>query len=112
MEGEINLEEKRKLYLENFSLGHLGKDFTSKVALISLIGYVVYNVRKKRPTITYLEVIKSLSRDANLTPEFINTLAIVCEDFCYGCSEFPTFDIENKQIPAKIREILLSWNPF
>lgn len=107
-----DFREKRSLYIENFSLGHLGKDFTTKVALISLIGYITKKMQKKKATITYLDVVKSLAKGIDIDEDFLYTLAIVCEDFSYGCNEFQTFGLDDKQIPSKIREILSTWNPF
>ena len=36
----------------------------------------------------------------------------MCEDFAYGCKEFPTFGIKDKDIPLKIKEILKTYLPF
>ena len=43
---------------------------------------------------------------------FIYTLAIICSDFAYGCTSFPTFGIPDKNIPAKIKELLDKHVPF
>ena len=39
-------------------------------------------------------------------------LSILCENFGTNCTEFPTFGIEDKKIPARIKEILACWLPF
>lgn len=107
-----DFEKLNSLYHRNFSLGFIDKDFSTKVALISLLGYLVLKLRAKDPSISYLKVIKSLSKDMKLDSKFIHTLAIVCEDFGYGCESFPTFGIEDKKIPAKIKELLENYVPF
>lgn len=100
-----------KIYIENFSLGYLGKDISTKFALISLICYLTYKSQNKDPTITYTRVVSSLSKDL-LSKEEQESLAIICSDFGYGCTEFPTFGIQDKYIPTKIKEILSSKLPF
>jgi hypothetical protein len=47
-----------------------------------------------------------------LTEEQIKALAIVCEDFGYGCKDFPTFGLKGSEIVSKIRELLAKWLPF
>lgn len=114
MSGNIqnDFENQHKIYSDNFSLGFFGKDFSNKAALISLIGYLVLKIRVKRPRTTYLEVINSLSKELKLDSKFLYTLAIVCENLAYGCDSFPTFGIEDKKIPAKIKELLENYVPF
>lgn len=105
------IESLRETYNAYFSLGHLNTDINTKFALISLINYLTQIVKKKNPFMTQYEVLKQIIK--NEVPDaFCRSLAVVCEDFAYGCTQFPTFGIENKQIPAKVKEILLSWNPF
>lgn len=100
-----------KLYIENFSLGYLGKDISTKFALISLICYLTYRSQNKDPTITYTKVISSLAKDL-LSKEEQESLVIICSDFGYGCAEFPTFGLQDKDIPVKIKEILSNRTPF
>ena len=107
-----NFEELNNLYHKNFSLGFIDKDFSTKVALVSLIGYLVQKLKVKDPSISYIKVIKSLSKGLNLDPKFIYTLAIICEDFSYGCTSFPTFGIPDKNIPTKLKELLEKHVPF
>lgn len=100
-----------KLYIEKFSLGYLGKDISNKFALISLICYLTHKLQNKDPTVTYAKVISSLSKDL-LSKEEQESLAIICSDFGYGCTEFPTFGLQDKDIPTKIKEILSNRLPF
>ena len=72
-----DFEELNNLYHNNFSLGFISEDFSTKVALISLLGYLVLKLKAKDPSISYLKVIKSLSKGMKLDPKFIYTLAII-----------------------------------
>lgn len=106
----MSYKELRKLYSDNFSLGYLNTDIKSKFALISLICYTVRKLKEKKPDVTYYQVVNKLAE--GLPESFVYSLAIICEDFAYECKEFPTFDLTNKQIVPKIKEILNSYMPF
>ena len=104
-------EEMQKIYSDNFSLGYLNTDISSKFALISLTGYLVYKLKQKKPDITSYKILKKIIGD-ELPTDFIKRVAVVTDDFSYGCKEFPTFGIPDKSIPSKIKEILLTYIPF
>lgn len=104
-------EELQRTYSHYFSLGYLNTDINTKFALISLIGYITYKLKLKKPGITSYRIIRKIIGD-ELPEDFIKGLAIVVDDFSYGCKEFPTFGIEDKKIPSKIKEILKSYLPF
>ena len=53
-----------------------------------------------------------LSQNLGLDEDFIKGLSIVCEDFSYECTEFPTFGLKGKAILEKIVEILKNFMPF
>ena len=116
----MNFEELRKFYSNNFSIGYLNpqsKDghtsFERKLILISLINYLYQKNKPKNPDLTYYSLIYKLSDKLGLPEDFIESLAIVCEDFAYGCYEtFRTFGLEGKNIISEIREILSSYVPF
>lgn len=99
------------MHLKYFNLGHFNSDINTKFALISLICFLTHLAKKKNSMVTTYNVIKQIIKE-EVPDSFCRSLSVICDDFAYGCSEFPTFGIENKQIPAKIREILLSWGPF
>ena len=48
----------------------------------------------------------------NLPEDYIKGLSVVVSDFSNGCKEFPTFGLEDKKIPSKIKEILTMYLPF
>ena len=103
-------EKMQEIYQKYFSLGYLNTDISTKFALISLTCYIVNKLKKKKPDVTYYQVLRKI--DSNLPEDFIKGLSVVCSDFAYGCEVFPTFDIEDKQMVAKIKEILNSYIPF
>lgn len=105
------IERMQEVYGKYFSLGYLNNDINTKLALIALTGYLVYRLREKKPDITAYQVLTKIA--GNECPEdFIKGVAVVVEDFSYGCKEFPTFGIEDKKIPSKIKEILKDYLPF
>lgn len=106
-----SIDSLRQIHSTYFSLGYLSTDINSKFALISLICYLVQAIKQKKPDITYYNVVKQIIKD-EIPDAFCRSFSVICEDFAYGCSEFPTFGIENKKIPSTIREILLTWFPF
>lgn len=103
--------EMQRIYSRYFSLGFLNKDINTKFALISLIGYLTDKVKSKRPDTTHYQIIRKIVGN-DVEEDFVKGLAIVCSDFAYGCKSFPTFGIEDKSIPAKIKEILSDRLPF
>lgn len=103
--------EMQRMYSRYFSLGFLNKDINTKFALISLINYLVDKVKSKRPDTTHYQIIRKIAGN-DIEEDFVKGLAVVCSDFAYGCKSFPTFGIEDKSIPAKIKEILSDRLPF
>lgn len=115
----MNFNELRKFYADNYSLGYLAipntekySSFERKLILISLINYLVNKNKAKNPDLTHYALIYKLSKNLGLPDSFIKGLAIVCEDFSYGCDNFPTFGLEGKQILNEIINILKSYLPF
>lgn len=103
-------EDMIKVYSNFFSVGYLNTDINTKFALISLVCYVTNKLNEKGLNVNHYQVLKKLSGD--ISDGQIKGIAVVCSDFSYGCKEFPTFGIEDKKIPAKIKEILSNWLPF
>lgn len=106
-----SVEALRQLHSTYFSLGYLNTDINTKFALISLICHLSKIIKTKKPNITHYDIIKQIIKN-EIPDAFCRSLSVVCEDFAYGCSEFPTFGIEDKKIPEKVKEILHTWNPF
>lgn len=109
---DINQEKKLKsIYQKYFSLSFLGTDISNKFAIISLLCYLKIKLSKKKPDLTYYELIKKFA-NKDMPDECLRGLAIVCEDFSYGCKNFITFELEDKDIPSKLKELLGEWLPF
>ena len=94
----MTFKEMKQLYNDNFSTGYLSENINNKFALISLIGYITTHIQAKNPDVTYYQVVYKL--------------AIMCEDFAYGCTEFPTFGLSPKDMPKKVKELLMDRLPF
>jgi len=112
----MNFQELKKFYSENFSLGYISSttrsSFENRIVLISLICYITYKAKLKNPDVTHYEIIMKLSKNLGLPDEFLKGLSIVCEDFAYGCSEFPTFGLKGKEILQEIIAIFKCYMPF
>lgn len=106
-----SIDSLRQIHSTYFSLGYLNTDINSKFALISLVCYLVQVIKQKKSNITHYDIIKQIVKE-EVPDSFCKSFSIICEDFAYGCSSFPTFGIEDKKIPTTIKEILLTWTPF
>lgn len=102
----------RQEYADKFSLGYLNTDIKSKFALISLVGFLTYNFKKKKPSITSYQILTKVNDKLGLPVDFIKGISVVCEDFSYECKEFPTFGIKPKDMLKEIENILSSYIPF
>lgn len=107
-------EEMQTLYSKYFSLDFLGSDINNKFALISLTCYLTSKLKVKKPDVTHLSILCAINNKGttHVPEDYIKRLAVVCSDFAYGCTQFPTFGIDDKDIPAKIKEIMSSRLPF
>lgn len=89
----------------------MGTDFNFKMGLISLICYLTERLKEKKPDITHYQVIRKITGDS-IPEDRIKGLAVICSDFGYGCKEFPTFGLADKDIPNKIKELISQFVPF
>ena len=106
-------KELKEIYQDNFSLGYLNVEVNKKFALISLICILTKKLRAQKPDMDYYKVIMNLTKNNSLPDKFIKALAIICEDFAYGCEEFPDFNIKNTGDMAKtVQNILNEYLPF
>ena len=110
--SELKYEQLRDLYKQYFCTGKLAVNINMKFALISLIGYIVYNMKKKKPDVSYYEVCYKLMEGLGFEESQVKGLAIMVEDFSYECTEFPTFGLKPKDMPEKVKEILQKYMPF
>lgn len=103
-------KEMQRIYSRYFTMGYINTDINTKFALISLVCYLTEKLKEKKPDVTHYQIIRKLSN--GIPEDHIKGLAVICSDFAYGCTQFPTFGIEEKKIPIKIKEILSCWLPF
>lgn len=113
----MKFNELRNFYSDNFSLGYINggnnrSSIENRLVLISLIDYITYKSKLKNPDTTYYEIIMKLSKNLDLPDEFIKGLSIVCEDFAYQCTDFPTFGLKGQDIVKEAVAILKSYIPF
>ena len=115
----MSFDELKSFYIEHYSLGNLNpapddkhSSFEKKLILISLICYLYDKNKPKNPDLTYYSLIYKLSAKLGLSDDFLKGLAIVCEDFAYGCSEFPTFGLSGKDILKEVQYVLSTYLPF
>ena len=113
----MKFNELRKFYSENFSLGYINagnnrSNIENRFVLIALVDYITYKAKLKNPDTTHYEIIMKLNKNLGLPDEFIKGLAIVCEDFAYQCTNFPTFGLKGQDIIKEAISILKSYMPF
>ena len=114
----MTFKELDKFYSDNYSIGYLNASpstrspFENRLVLISLICYVTYRTKLKNPDVTHYQIIMKLSEGLGLPDKFIWGLSIICSDFSYQCTEFPTFGLKGQDIVKEIRGILKTYIPF
>ena len=113
----MNFNELKRFYSDNFSLGYISSGHNrsaieERFILISLICYITYKAKLKNPDTTHYEIIMKLSKNLGLPETFIKGLAIVCEDFSYDCTDYPTFGLKGQDIIKEVISILKSYIPF
>lgn len=101
----------QEIYSQYFSFGNLGISFDSKLALLSMLAHLKEQLSAKKPDVTHYQVLKNIV-DNRLPEDVIKGIAVVCSDMSYGCKEFPTFGLNNKQMVAKIKELADNYLPF
>lgn len=112
--GNPTYDELRELYARFFHLPMFGDDATEKLALISLICHLTKSIQKKKSNTTCFDILKQLNDKGNCgaKEEWLMGLSIICTEVAYGCTSFPTFELNDKDIPKKIVELLKRWLPF
>jgi len=114
----MSFKELDDFYTENFNIGYLNSNsetrtpFENRLVLISLICEITYKTKLKNPDITHYQVIMKLSDKLGLPENFIWALSIICKNFSYNCTEFPTFGLKGQDKIKEIRTILSTYLPF
>ena len=108
---ELTYQQLQNLYSENFSLGNINGNIQDKFVLSSLICKLTNIFSRNKPNVTCYQIIKKIIGE-QLPENFIQALAIICEDFSYNCNDFPNFGFEDKEMPKEINRILMNYLPF
>lgn len=111
----MNFEESKQFYRSHYSLGFLNTNIRQKFALISLVCEVTKLAKQKSPGVTHYQILRKISDSlpmGTLPDDFIEGLAVVCEDFAYGCEDFLTFELKPSNYVPTIKSILETYVPF
>ena len=95
----ISFDKLFKIYRKYFSLKYINTNTDNKLALIALVCFLTNELQKKNRNITPL-------------PHLLKSLACICQDIMYGCTEFNTFGVERKDVPKTIKKLLNEYIPF
>lgn len=115
--SDCDYKQVEVLYNKYFSLGNLNISLEKKLALIAMICFITHNINKNKDPLNQVSCYQVICKIGKEFPDeihndFFKALGVICEDFMYGCKEFPTFGIDPKAMPKEILKILSSWMPF
>ena len=105
-------KELERFYSDVYSIGSLGHSLQNRLVAISLICLLTYKAKQKKPGVTAYQIIMTICEKSPLPEDYAWRLAIVCEDFMYGCKDFPTFGLKKEEIIPTVQKILNDWLPF
>ena len=112
----LTYDQKRDLYIKTFSFGSIGKNVNDKLILISLLSLTYMKMKVKKPDITVLDILKSITKhspDNSSFYQLLEALSVVVEDYSYGCTDADACGLNSSQeIIEKIKTILNQWVPF
>lgn len=115
--ADVSYEKCRTIFSKYFSTGNLNISLESKLALIAMICYITNSINKNKgplEKVTCYQVICKIGKDFpdEVHQDFFKALGAICDDFSYGCTDFPTFGIDPKIMPKEVLKLLNSWMPF
>lgn len=106
-------EELRAIYSKYFSLGGIEGEIDNKFALISLVGFLTTQAKKKNPDATCYQVLMKITDGRHFPDYYIKGLSIVCEDFMYRTTKYLTCGCKSAgEMVTQINQILDKWLPF
>ena len=113
----LSLEDRRAIYGKIYSLDNLSSDdLNEKLVLISLVSLTYQKMREKEPTITVMKILTSITgqiKDNSAYYQFLESLAILVDDFSYGSKKIDACGMKTSaEIINRIKEILNTWMPF
>lgn len=115
--SEVSYEKARAIYNKYFTLGYLNTSLENKLALIAMICHITNNINKSKDEVnkvTCYQVICKIGKDMpdEIHQDFFKALGAICDDYMYGCKEFPNFGVDPKAMPKEVLKILNTWIPF
>ena len=110
--NKLSYEEREAFYNQYFSLQFLGYDGANKMALISLICWLYYKFKEKKPDVTMWQVVWKVGKETNCGEDYLQRLSIICSDWAYNCPNWQTWGVADKDVPKKIKELLKECLPF
>jgi hypothetical protein len=111
-DGSLSYVALKNMYEQFFSLGYITRKIDEKFAMISLICYITKKAKEKNSDTTYYQIIDKVDENHSLPDNMKKVLAVVCEDFGYGCKEFPLFGLKGKDIIKTLQNIFGCYTPF
>jgi len=115
--NSLSFEEKQRIYQSSFSVGYVGSgDLNDRLVLISLVSLSYQKMKEKDQSITPLKLLLKITgqkEDSSSFYSFLESLAILIEDMCYGVKKIDSCGMKTSQdIINKIKELLNTWIPF
>ena len=108
----MEYEDKKLEYIERFGLGYIGSDIEKRFVLIGLVCYLTHKAREKNPSTTCLEIVQALNKKFWIEKSLQERIAIISEDFMYGCTKFSTFGVKPSEIINTLKDIIDEMLPF
>jgi len=115
--NKLEYEDRRDVYQRTFSLGYLcSEEMNDRLVLISLVALVYQKMKLKDKDITPLTVLLKITGEkdkGSVYYQFLESLAIIAEDFSYGIKKIDACGLKTSpEIINKIKELLNTWIPF
>jgi hypothetical protein len=113
---DLNYEEKKKVFGKLFSMGFLTESLSDKLVLISLVALVSNKLKAKDSTLDTLSILLKIAEykeDDSSYYSFLESLAIIVDDFSYGIDKYDPCGLSSSdEIIKKIKTLLHLWLPF
>ena len=107
------IEEIKYILDHELNIGVPGKaDLGEKIGLITMICYVTQSLRKKKPSITHLDVLKTIFKDTLVDENTLIALDLICEWWSWGCLTIPNLGIKPADMPNLIKKGVQDLCPF
>ena len=114
---DVDAKDVCHSFNEQFDISYLNCDLDKRLALIACTCYLTNELNKKRSNYDKLSCYDVLSQIAkknhpDLIPDFIKSLAAICQSMMEGSKKFPDFGVPIKEMPKFIDSVLNTYIPF